>query len=185
MDNLGWPAMAKEMSIDEQDHATLLFREVQQFRQPWIWIVLTITSLTGVWAAVSPFFLDSDWQEHWILHIILILFGLIFGVGLPWVFYVTKLVTEIRSDGLLISFYPLLFSQIKIPFENIQSCTAIHYNPLRDYGGWGVRCGAKGTAYNVSGDRGVQIELVNGAKILIGSGNSENLAAAINLVIGH
>ena len=45
--------------------------------------------------------------------------------------------------------------------------------------------GAKGTAYNVSGDRGIQIELINGAKILVGSGNAENLAAAINLVIGH
>ncbi len=185
MEKLDWPSMAEEISITEEDDATLLFREVQQFRQPWIWLVLTGTSLTAIWAAVSPFFLDSDWQDHWILHIILILFGLIFGIGLPWVFYVTKLITEIRSDGLVISFYPLLFSQIKIPFKNIQSCQAIKYKPLREYGGWGVRLGAKGTAYNVSGDRGVQIELINGTKILIGSGNSESLSSAINLIIGQ
>jgi len=185
VEKLGWPPMAKEISINEQDHATLLFREVQQFRQPWIWMVLIVTSLSAIWAAASPFFLDSDWQAHWILHIILILFGLIFGLGLPLVFYVTKLVTEIRSDGLVISFYPLLFSQIKIPFKNIHSCLAVKYKPLSEYGGWGVRLGAKGTAYNVSGDRGVQIELVNGAKILIGSGKSESLAAAINSMIRH
>ena len=185
MENLEWPSMAKEVSISEQDHATLLFREVQQFRQPWMWMVLIVTSLTALWAAVSPFFLDLDWQDHWILYIILIVFGLIFGVGLPFVFYFTKLVTEIRSDGLVISFYPLLFSQIKIPFENIQTCVDVQYKPLRDYGGWGVRFGPKGTAYNVSGDRGIQIELVNGAKVLIGSGNSKGLAAAINLMIRH
>ncbi len=183
MEELEWPPMAKESSISDRDNATLLFREVQQFRQPWIWLVLTGTSLTALWAAVSPFFLDSDWQEHWILHIILILFGLIFGVGLPLVFYVTKLATEIRSDGLVISFYPLLFSQIKIPFHNIQSCVAIQYKPLQEYGGWGVRVGAKGTAYNVSGDRGVQLELVNGRKILIGSGNAEYLSRTINLML--
>ncbi|MBD2543110.1 DUF6141 family protein [Planktothricoides raciborskii] len=184
MDKLEWPSMAEEMSITEKDCATLLFREVQQFRQPWIWIVLTGTSVTALWAALSPFFLDSDWQDHWVLHIILILFGLIFGIGLPWVFYVTKLVTEIRSDGLVISFYPLLFSPIKIYFKNMQNCTAIKYKPLQEYGGWGVRLGAKGTAYNVSGNRGVQIELINGSKILIGSKKSEVLAATINLIIG-
>lgn len=184
MDKLDGLSMAEEMSITEQDNATLLFREVQQFRQPWIWLVLTGTSLTALWAALSPFFLDSNWQENWVLHIVLILFGLIFGIGLPWIFYVTKLVTEIRSDGLLISFYPLLFSQIRIPFKNIQKCTAIQYKPLQEYGGWGVRLGPKGTAYNVSGDRGVQIQLINGAKILIGSQNAELLASTINLVIG-
>jgi hypothetical protein len=176
--------MAEERSITEKDCATLLFREVQQFRQPWIWIVLTGTSVTALWAALSPFFLDYNWEEHWILHIILILFGLVFGIGLPWVFYVTKLITEIRSDGLVISFYPLLFSQIKITFKNIQSCEAIQYKPLQEYGGWGVRLGAKGTAYNVSGDRGVQIELINGSKVLIGSKKSEFLASTINLIIG-
>ena len=185
MDNLEWPSMAQEISISETDGATLLFREVQQFRQPWIWMVLIVTSLTAFWAAVSPFLLDSHWQERWILHIILILFGLIFGLGLPWVFYLTKLTTEIRSDGLFISFYPLLFSQIKIPFENIQSCVAIQYKPLRDYGGWGVRSVPKATVYNVSGDRAIQIELVNGSKILIGSGNAENLSRTINLMLGN
>jgi hypothetical protein len=39
-------------------------------------------------------------------------------------------------------------------------------------------------AYNVSGNRGVQLELVSGKRILIGSQQAEELAAAIEAVSG-
>jgi hypothetical protein len=40
-----------------------------------------------------------------------------------------------------------------------------------EYGGWGYRVGGKksGIAFNVSGNMGVQIELKNGKKILLGT----------------
>ena len=45
---------------------------------------------------------------------------------------------------------------------------------MLEYGGWGLRGGfflnkGKGTAYNVSGNIGIQLEFVNGKKILIGT----------------
>jgi len=43
----------------------------------------------------------------------------------------------------------------------------------------------KGKAYNVSGNRGVQLELLNGGRILIGSQKPEELVKAINLAIGN
>jgi hypothetical protein len=58
------------------------------------------------------------------------------------------------------------------------------YRPIRDYGGWGIRYGRGGKAYNVSGNRGVMLELSDGQKLLIGSQRPEELANAINLALG-
>ena len=48
------------------------------------------------------------------------------------------------------------------------------YDALTEYGGWGIKGGKfwkkdKGTAVNVSGDIGIQLELKSGKKLLIGT----------------
>jgi hypothetical protein len=73
-----------------------------------------------------------------------------------------------------------------LPFANrtiapaqIARWEARTYRPIRDYGGWGVRFGPRGRAYNVSGNRGVEITLANGKRVLVGSQRADDLAAAI------
>ena len=39
------------------------------------------------------------------------------------------------------------------------------YAPLREYGGWGIRGLSRKRAYNVSGNRGVELSLVDGRKL--------------------
>ncbi|HTL28989.1 MAG TPA: hypothetical protein VL282_07210, partial [Tepidisphaeraceae bacterium] len=55
------------------------------------------------------------------------------------------------------------------------------YRPLVDASGWGVHYSftGKGWAYNVTGDRGVQIRLKDGKWLLIGSQKPDELARAI------
>ncbi|SDL02555.1 hypothetical protein SAMN04487898_11451 [Pedobacter sp. ok626] len=55
------------------------------------------------------------------------------------------------------------------------------YSPLGEYGGWGIRysMSGQGMAYNVSGNKGLQLELNNGKKILIGTNNPTELEAAL------
>ena len=59
------------------------------------------------------------------------------------------------------------------------------YRSFREYGGHGIRYGSKGKAYTVSGDRGVQIELLNGKQLLIGSQRAEELVQAIQAKYGE
>ena len=59
------------------------------------------------------------------------------------------------------------------------------YRPIREYGGYGIRYSSKGKAYNVSGDRGVQIELLNGERLLIGSQRADELWRAIQANVGE
>ena len=46
-----------------------------------------------------------------------------------------------------------------------------------------MRFGRRGRAYNVSGDRGVELTLANGKRVLIGSQRSEELAEAIRRIV--
>jgi hypothetical protein len=46
-------------------------------------------------------------------------------------------------------------------------------------GGWGLRFGAKGKAYNVSGNRGVLLTFEGDKTLLIGSLRADELAQAI------
>ena len=91
-----------------------------------------------------------------------------------------KLITEVRDDSLTLRFHPLT-NQI-IPYEHIKTCEVRKYHPIREYGGWGIRYGRKGKAFNVSGNLGVQLELAQGKSLLIGSQRPEELARAIQQV---
>ena len=104
---------------------------------------------------------------------------MLMGVANLTLFYKMALVVEVREDGLHYSFFP--FIRRTIAFENIAHCEARSYNPLKEYGGWGVRYGRSGKAYNVSGQRGVQLELATGERLLLGSQRPEELAAAIRV----
>jgi hypothetical protein len=94
-----------------------------------------------------------------------------------FLFYNLRLITEVREQGLYIRFYPLR-SKI-IPYSMITSCEARTYKPLSEYGGWGIKYGPAGWAYNISGDRGAQLLLADDKRILIGSQRAEELANAI------
>jgi hypothetical protein len=124
---------------------------------------------------------DRPWGERPVSNELLLIIGsvvILFSVAMIYLFYSLRLITEVREDGLYIRFYPLK-SKI-IPYHSIQSCVARTYKPLSEYGGWGIKYGRSGWAYNIIGDQGVQLELDNGKRILIGSQHAEELEQAIN-----
>lgn len=102
---------------------------------------------------------------------------ILLGAALPVLFYKMALVTEVLPDGIDVRFIPL--ARQFIPFGNIALCEVREYRPILEYGGWGIRYGFSGKAYNVSGNRGVQLTFTTGKRFLIGSQQPEQLAAAI------
>ncbi len=156
------------------------FREVQQFRQDWLWVILAFSAVM-LFATTLPLIVPDilsgniNGETPFLLAAVIL-----FGFGLPLFFYKLKMITDVRKDGIYIRFFP--FSR-KIMFPELKSYVARKYSPIGEYGGWGVRCGwgfGKGMAYNVSGNHGVQLELLNGKKILVGSQKPEELVRAID-----
>lgn len=107
------------------------------------------------------------------------LFTALFGIGLPWLFISAKLTTEVRSDALYIQYFPFHLKPLRIAYDSFASCTAGKYNPIVDYGGWGIKQGRKGKVYNTSGNLGVLLELTDGKSLMLGSQHAVELANAI------
>jgi hypothetical protein len=154
------------------------FREVQRFRQWWIWLLVYGIAIFAWVGFVQQIVLGQPFGANpapdWAMWLIWVLFG----IGFPLFFHALKLVVEVLEDSIHIRYIPL--ASRKIPFHEINRFEARTYGPIREYGGWGIRWwGKHRLAYSVSGDRGVELTLDGGRRVMIGSQRSEELAWAI------
>ena len=138
------------------------FREVQRFRQPWIWVLLGGVSLLMI--AFGPI----SWG------------GLVVVGAVAMLLYSLRLETEVRADGIYLKMWPLHRSARRIPWSEIERYESTQYRPLQEFGGWGIRWTPGKLAYNVSGDRGIRIERTTGRVVLVGSQCPEELVRAID-----
>lgn len=138
------------------------YREVQRFRQWWLWALLAGIAL------------------------VMVLLGPISLIGLGIVgcvaafLYSIRLTTEVRYDGIYLQMWPLHRSFRRIPWSEIESYEPRTYDPLREFGGWGIRWAPKKLAYNVSGNEGVWIRRSNGRSILVGTQHVDDFVRAID-----
>jgi len=87
-----------------------------------------------------------------------------------------KLYTRMDSFGVHYRMTPFHFREQTIPWEEIDQIQVRKYSPILEYGGWGIRIGRNGRAYNVRGNYGLQIVKKNGKKVLIGTQRPEDAA---------
>jgi hypothetical protein len=85
---------------------------------------------------------------------------------------------DVTDRGVSIAFR-YLWPTRRIGFADIVGLEVRRYNPLLEYGGWGVRLGPKGWGYMTAGNEGVQLRLRRGLPVLIGSTRPRELEAAI------
>ena len=162
-----------------------LYQEAQYFRQVWLWALALFISLLSLYGAFQQLVLGKPFGNNPAPDSIMVILAIVFGLALPVFMYKTNLTTEVRSDGLYIRFFPFHLSFRRIAAEEIIRYKACAYRPIKDYGGWGMRFGRKGKAYNVTGNRGVKLELSKGEHLLIGSQKPEKLTEALNTVLGR
>ena len=167
-----------------------LFEEVQRFRQPWIILLLLGISLFTIGIFIvgmyQQFVLGEPWGDQPMLDTGLILFSsVIIAVVLlvNLIVFGMTLTVRVQGSGLYIRYWP--FIRRFIPWDQIDSYKSITYNPMLDYGGWGIKGFGKRMAYNVSGNRGLQLELNNGRHLLLGSQSPERLEQAIRMACGE
>jgi hypothetical protein len=155
------------------------FTERQRFRQIWVWaLVLGLLGLF-VWAFVQQIILGIPWGNNPASDTGLILSSLI-PLGIAALFLVAKLDTRIDRRGVSYRFFPFHLRWREIDWKLISRAYIRHYKPLSEFGGYGLKYGIKaGMTYNVSGNQGLQIELKNGKKLLIGTRKPEEMAKHI------
>lgn len=166
-------------------YSELFFKEEQRFRQLWLW-VFVILACTIPWVGMILQVMlghkfGNNPEPDWLI----ILMWLVFGIGFPIFFYSLRLITEVQKDGIYLRFFPF-HRKFKIyRYEEIESYTAREYKPIREYGGWGIRYVIGGIAYNVYGNKGLQLVLKNKKKILVGTQKPEEFYQAIKKAVSH
>jgi hypothetical protein len=154
------------------------FFEEQKIRHVW-WVMLLIYGVAALmwYGFIQQIILGQPFGTNpgpdWLMWLLWILFG----IGLPLLFYNMTLIVEVRNDHLLIRYVPFVNRQI--PFTEVRGLEARTYQPIKEYGGWGIRGWGNRRAYNVRGNQGVELELENGQMIMIGSQKPQELALAI------
>ena len=168
-------AHVKIMQIDNP-----IISESQKFRQWYVWVLVAIAPIIFVWAILQQVVLGVPFGTNPSGNIVLIILAVVFGIAFPFFLYRTGLDVQLSSEAIHLRFWPLHFKPRTFYFRDIHNVEPVTYSPLKDYGGWGIRYGAKGKAYNVSGNQGVVITLETGQRIMIGSQRHEELSSIIN-----
>ncbi len=152
----------------------VLFKERQaMWQNPIMWGVFPgiIVAFTIVFSKAKP---DGsiDWTGVWVL---MIAFGLLIFLTVGG-----NMRTEITEDYIRVRWFPLQRKPRVILWTEVKKAELRNYSPLTEYGGWGLKGSRKNRAYNVTGDRGLQLELNDGTKVLIGTRKSETLEALLH-----
>ena len=157
-----------------------IFKEEQRFTQLWL-IVLMAVSITVPIAIMTQEYLKEN-TKMTTNQFVFTLFGILISALFIFTF---KLTTRIDEKGIHYQFFPFHFKLKLISWSQISKAYVRTYDPIGEYGGWGLKGGwskSKGKAINVSGDIGIQLELNNGKKLLIGTQKKEN---AINVITNY
>lgn len=149
----------------------MTFKEEQKFRSVWIYFILAVTSIVILWLARN----DYDLKP---LHLTIVLSPILIVIYLV---EFSKLFTSISKDGISYRFKPYQRSTKFIPWDEIKSIEVKKYNPIRDYGGWGVRVGKAGKGYNTRGNMGIFIQTSDQKTLMLGTQQPE----AVQRVIKH
>jgi hypothetical protein len=156
-----------------------VFVEEQRFRQWWLWV--TVIGVSAVQLVVfALMYLKLRTFHAWIPLAVATV-----PITLMVLFYSTRLVVRVDADGVHVRWWPFL--RLDLPHHRIVHVEAMDYDPLGEYGGWGIKGppGRWGWCYTVSGRRGVRLELDNRHRLLIGSQRAGALAEAIRTAGGR
>ncbi|MFC5270854.1 hypothetical protein [Adhaeribacter terreus] len=155
----------------------ILFSEKQRFTQWWLWLILLSTFAMPSYLMYEQLqepapFTDPEKNTAIVLLVVIM-------VPVMLLFALIKLETQISEDGISARLYPLHLKWRHYSWPEIEDVYVREYSPLKEFGGWGLRYGFGGMAYNISGNQGIQIVFKSGKKLLLGTQKPEAATKAL------
>lgn len=161
----------------------VLFSEKQKFNQWWLWLILLSLNGLFLYGFFKQVINGEQFGDNPMSNT-----GLLFAtcsIVLLSIFFLNiSLQTVIKRDGVYVRFFPFHFRFRYYAWDKLTKVYVRQYSALKEYGGWGIRYGPsdKGVAYNVSGDKGLQLELSAHDKLLIGTNKSDELVETLRSI---
>jgi hypothetical protein len=168
---------------DKKMNNEILFSERQRFTQWWLWLILLGINGLFLYGVFEQVIVGQKLGNHPMSNTgLIITAGLILFLTL--LFAIGHLDTTIKKDGIYVRFFPFHIKCKQYPWEKLTKSYVRQYSPITEYGGWGLRLGlfGKGTAFNVSGNKGLQLEFTDHKKLLIGTNKPEELSETLKKI---
>jgi hypothetical protein len=168
----------------------ILFKEEQRFDQLLIKVPLYVLATGNVLLFLYAFYhqllAGRPWGDNPMSDtglIIVTCFTVAIWTVIILLFEKSKLITRIDEREIRLRFPPLIRKEKIFPVESIKKMEIRTYNPIWEFGGWGIRHGFKGKAYNVRGNIGLQLYFANGKRLLIGTQKPEQMKWAVSKIL--
>ncbi|MCY4780311.1 DUF6141 family protein [Sphingobacterium sp. UT-1RO-CII-1] len=157
----------------------IFFKEDQCFTHWsvwWVWVILFGLDILLLYGVYVQLILGKPFGDKPASDVGL-LFATVLLLGITLLFALFRLQTIIKEDGVYVRFYPFHIKMRYFPWSELEKVYVRKYKPITEYGGWGLRIGGvkNGTAYNMSGNKGLQLVFKRGKKLLIGTRKSNEL----------
>ncbi len=175
----------------------ILFKEEQKYRPMRVRVVLPLV-LTAVLVMMifgmsrQPAYNSQSGIAPGInLELILVVaFAVVIMASVFFIVFQMKLITWVDEEGIHMRYPPLRNRKFTIAKDSIRHYEVRKYRARLEYGGWGYRRRGKlfrhrnyGIAFTASGNTGVQFELLNGDKILVGTQRDQAFLYAIDKIM--
>jgi hypothetical protein len=157
--------------------AQAVFHEEQPFKQRYAKFSLATPPAALLFITIRQVFFHHPWGNPPVTNGDLIFLSVL--LVLVYLRLITvRLVTDLWPSEIAVGLYGL-WRRRKIPMSQVRAAKMVEYDPIRDYGGYGIRSGLRGQAYIAGGSAGVELELQDGERLLIGSREPARLAKQI------
>ncbi len=155
----------------------ILFKEVQQFRQKWLMLLLLAAMLVPVCILVVTAYKQPEESSKLFLSLLAVL---VIEIPIFFLFYYSKLETIVVPEGLGYRWWPLQGKYRMIFKEDILDIW-LRRSPAFTYGYHWLP--GYGWVNNIRGRKGIQIKLKSGKRIYLGSQRIDELRTALEKVL--
>ncbi|UZT99071.1 hypothetical protein ODZ84_05745 [Chryseobacterium fluminis] len=149
------------------------YYEKQNFNQIWIKIISFISLLTGIATSIL-FIKESNYL------IACLTFLPCFSIFI--FFFIANLKVYISNNVIKYKFFPFNIKYKEIIINENISLDVIEYNPLSDFGGWGIRKNGNAKCYSTSGNFALRIKYKEGNNILLGTLKPDELKTYLDSI---
>ena len=153
----------------------IVYKEMQGFKQTLLRYILPVTLAVSLLIFIFQVITKQEYLRD-------ALFATIVIALISYYLFSIRMETLIKTEGIYVRYSPFHRQYQFFSWENIHIISIRKYNPMLEYGGWGIRFGifGCGKAYNVSGTIGIQLVFHNGSRLLIGTRAPREVSTALN-----
>lgn len=150
-------------------------------RTPWPGFATAI-----FWAAIvlSCYPILAGWDTDLPFSVRVSIVGAIVGVAIVLKAVVGGLTVRAQETRLWIHLGKVSVFKKVVPYADIAELESVEYQPIREFGGWGMRGFGKRRAWTARGNHAVKLTFVDGSELLIGSDHPQRLEERIRALAG-